>query len=291
MKPLKLAICNDVYPSECHSFEEVCRRVADLGYGGVELAPFTVASDVRRTSTATRHRLRAACEAAGLELVALHWLLVSPPGLSITTPDDRVLSETRDYFKALVEFASDLDVPVMVFGSPAQRNLRPEWSREEAVGRAVRFFRDACDWAAAHGVRVAFEPLAPDVTNFGSSVDEVLELARRVAHPAFAVHLDARAMASEASPPEMLVKRVGKALLAHFHANDPNGLGPGMGKLDLVPTLGALLEIDYDGWISVETFEPGPGPDAVAKRSLEYLVAALDRARFQAARSPAGREA
>jgi sugar phosphate isomerase/epimerase len=83
-------------------------------------------------------------------------------------------------------------------------------------------------------------------------------------------------MASEAKPiPELL--RENARLLAHFHANDPNMRGPGMGELDFVPIFRALAEIDYRGWVSVEVFDYEPGVEALAGESIAYMRACLDR--------------
>src|SRR5208283_3758295 len=95
-------------------------------------------------------------------------------------------------------------------------------------------------------VVLALEPLGPQETNFLLTAAEAVELIERIGSPHVRLHLDCKAMATESVPiPELIARH--KALLAHFHANDPNRLGPGFGQLDFTPIFRALGEADYRG--------------------------------------------
>ena len=67
-----------------------------------------------------------------------------------------------------------------------------------------------------------------------------------------------------------VIRKYGSWLI-HFHANDRNSQGPGMGDLDFASIFRALRDVDYRGWISVEVFDTSPGGETIARRSIEYM--------------------
>ena len=80
------AICNEAF--EGWDFAEAARSIRMAGYTGIEIAPFTLAEDPMAVSPARRKELRDIMASEDLKFVGLHWLMVSPKGLHVTTPDD-----------------------------------------------------------------------------------------------------------------------------------------------------------------------------------------------------------
>ena len=236
----------------------------------MEIAPFTIDPDVRKVSAEKRTQLRQQAEQAGVELVGLHWLLAKTEGFHLTSPDAAVRRATTAYLGELARFCHDLGGKVMVFGSPKQRNLLPGLSRAEGIKHAVEVLQTLMPTLAELGVILALEPLSPRTTNFMTTAAEAVELAELVDSPNCRLLLDCLAMSSEGAPIPDLIRRQGKWLV-HFHANDPNQRGPGMGKLDFAPIFQALHAIDYRGWVSVEVFDTSPGGETIARSSIEYM--------------------
>ena len=246
------------------------RFVSGLGYEGVEIAPFTLAESVEELSAAERARLRRHAEECHVEIVGLHWLLASPPGLHITHPDESVRELTAAYLIELVRCCADLGGKVMVFGSPKQRSILPGMSAEQAREHAIVAFERVLPVAAESDVTICLEPLTPDETNFLNTAAEAVELIDAIGHPNLRLHLDAKAMCSETEPIPTII-RAHASRLRHFHANDPNRRGPGFGDLDFAPIMATLKEVGYDGYVSVEVFDFSPDPETIASKSLEYL--------------------
>ena len=270
---MKFAICNEMFGER--SFADTFSTIRKLGYTGVEIAPFTFAPgvepfDLRQVPAERIVEARMLAEDAGLEVVGLHWLLAKTEGLYLTSPDPTVRRRTAEYLRVLAEVCAALGGKIMVLGSPNQRNLLPGVSYGDAEAYAVEVLHAAIPTCVQFGVTIGIEPLGPAEGDFIPNAKAGIRLAEMVAAPHCKLHLDVRAMSSEGRPiPEII--RDSREWLVHFHANDPNLLGPGMGDVDFRPIFAALSEINYDGWVSVEVFKYEPSPDEIARESIEYM--------------------
>lgn len=272
---MKWAICNETFQG--WEWEPTCRYVAEVGYEGIEIAPYTLAEDVRALDSAARKAIRETAERAGLEIVGLHWLLVSPKGLSVTSPNENVRRETTGYLHSLVEFCGDIGGKIMVFGSPGQRRIAEGETAEIAAERFLSCLRPALDRAAERGITLCLEPLPPPEANFMLTLAEAAALLDRLNHPAAKTIFDVKSASAEGRPlPELIGEYA--PLIAHVHANDVNRRGPGFGETDFRPILGALRQAGYSGYVSVEVFDYSPDPQTIATESLRYLKQCLDAA-------------
>jgi len=260
-------MCNELFAD--WTLEQACRRCAELGYAGLELAPFTLAPQgLDRAAPGLLRQARRTAAACGLELIGLHWLLVGPQGLHLTSPDAAVRRRTAGYLCTLVEGCAEMGGRLLVLGSPKQRSLAPGQAR-------------AVERAAAAGLRWCLEPLPAVDTNFLNTLQECLELDRLLGGgPALGVQLDAKSLCAEAADPRrpegpVLAHAADAGRFAHLHANDRNLGAPGSGDVDFGPLFAALRQVGYAGWTSVEVFDTRAGAEAIARDSLAYLRSAL----------------
>ena len=275
---MRFAICNETFPD--WPLERGFEFAAECGYTGVEIAPFTMQpaaehADVARITAAERQTVRKQAEAAGLEVIGLHWLLAKTTGLHLTSPDAAVRQRTTEYFKELARLCRDLGGSLMVLGSPQQRSLQPGVTYQQGLRYAAEVLAGALPTFEETGVTLAFEPLAPVLTDFVTTAAQGVELIEILSSPHCRLHLDCIAMSTESTSIPDLLRRH-RSLLAHVHANDPNKQGPGFGDLDFRPIFTALGEIDYAGWVSVEVFDFTPSPERLARESFDYMRAVLE---------------
>ncbi|MCA9219651.1 MAG: sugar phosphate isomerase/epimerase [Planctomycetales bacterium] len=265
---MKFGICNETFQD--WPFDRAMAFARECGYTGIEFAPFTMDKDVRNISAQRRSEVRQQAEAAGLEVIGLHWLLAFTEGFYLTSPEADVRRRTADYIGDLARCCRDLGGRIMVLGSPKQRNLLPGVSNEEAMRYAADVLQQAMPTLQDCDVMLAVEPLGPEEGDFLLTAASGRKLIELVDSPNCRLHLDVKAMSSESTPIEQII-RDHADLMIHFHANDANRRGPGMGEIDFVPILRTLQEVNYDGWVSVEVFDYEPGVESLAKDSIDYM--------------------
>jgi sugar phosphate isomerase/epimerase len=221
-------------------------------------------------------RLTRIAKSFGLEIIGLHWLLTKPAWMHITTPDAMLRKDAMKFGQQMARFCGALGGKVMVWGSPKARNLLPEWDREEATKRAAEVVRGVAEIAGENGATLAMEPLGRKETNWMNTAAEGIDFCKLVDHPACKLHLDVKAMSDESKPiPDIILNS--KEWFVHFHTNDPNLLGPGMGEVKYEPIIAALREVVYNGWLSTEVFDYTLGPKVIAERSIGYLKEVMSR--------------
>ncbi|TDH60211.1 sugar phosphate isomerase/epimerase [Dankookia rubra] len=269
---MRLTLCNEVLRGLL--FSQQCALAAGLGYAGLEVAPFTLDAEAPHLLGATwRQRLRAAAAEEGIAITGLHWLLVAPAGLSITSADPAVRTRTLDVMQRLIGLCADLGGSYLVHGSPQQRRVETPDDAQRAEAALAR----AGDWAAEAGVTYCLEPLSPRETNWATTVAEAVAIVDRIGNPALRTMLDTCAAGQgEAEPVAAVLDRfLPTGALHHVHLNDRNRRAPGQGEDRFAPILAALARHRYAGWCGVEPFDyvpDGPGSAAFAAGYLQGLL-------------------
>jgi D-psicose/D-tagatose/L-ribulose 3-epimerase len=268
---MKLALCNEAF--EGWAWPDMVRATAEAGYDGIEVSPFTLANSVVDLSSADRSTIRGQARDAGLEVVGLHWLFVSPKGLHATTRDRATRQRTTAYLQELVRFCGDLGGRVMVVGSPQQRTVGQGVAYEEAWRWFVDMITACLDLATERQVTLCMEALPASMTNFITSMAEAVQMVQEINHPCFQTMFDVHNACEETDPLPELVQRH-MPYIKHVHVNEMDGRHPGSGDFDFGSILRVLEQANYGGYVSVEAFDFSPGGERIAKESIRALRAA-----------------
>jgi sugar phosphate isomerase/epimerase len=268
---LRYSMCNEAF--EKWPFEKACKTLRKAGYGGIEIAPFTLKEDPARLTAAERRQFRDMMQSEGLEFVGFHWLMVSPKGLHVTTPDADLRARSWLHVRNLIDLCADLGPDgVMAFGSPAQRNATGGLTPEEATRNFVEGLAAVAPHAAARGVTVLLEALPAAQSDVVRTLAEAVRIVREIGSPGLRSMFDTHNAVDETEPHAELVDRYFE-WIRHVHVNETDGRHCGAGTYDFAPVLDVLARRDYGGWISLEVFDFSPGEERIAVESLRHLKA------------------
>ena len=266
----RYALCNEVF--ENWTFADTCRALRAAGYDGIEIAPFTLAEDPATIPAARRRECRDIMASEGLQFVGLHWLMVSPKGLHVTTPNESLRRRSWDHIRHLIDLCADLGpAGILVFGSPKQRATTGGLTRAEATRHFVEGLTAVAPQAADRGVTILMEALPIGQCDVVTSLDEAARLVSEIDHPAVRTMFDTHNAIDETEPHAVLVDCY-YDLIRHVHVNELDGRHPGAGTYDFKPVFDVLRRRGYSGWISAEVFDFSPGAETIACDSLRYLL-------------------
>jgi sugar phosphate isomerase/epimerase len=262
------AICNEVF--ENWDFTESCKSIRAAGYAGIEIAPFTLAEDPGSIPVPKRQEYRSIISSEGLEFAGLHWLMVSPKGLHVTTPDKALRDRSWAHVRKLVDLCGDLGGGIMVFGSPKQRATTEGASVHDARNRYRDGLAEVAPQAHQRGVTILIEALPLQECDVVTSLEEAVGLVREINQPAIRTMFDTHNAVNETERHAALVDRYFD-YIRHVHVNEMDGRHPGTGEYDFKPVLDVLRRRSYRGWVSLEVFDFKPGADTIARESIDYL--------------------
>jgi sugar phosphate isomerase/epimerase len=270
---MRHAICNEMFQG--WSFADAAKFVRSTGYTGLEIAPFTLAENPSDITPAQRAAYRDILQSEGLTFVGLHWLMVSPKGLHVTTPDAALRDRSWQHIRHLIDLCADLGPNgVMVFGSPVQRSTTDGSTVAEATARYVDGLANVAPQAEQRGVTILVEALPIEQSNVVTSLAEAAAIVLEIGSPAIQTMFDTHNAVNETEPHPALVEKYFD-VIRHVHVNEMDGRHPGVhqgdGDYDFKPVLRALQRLSYKGWVSLEAFDFSFGAETIARESIDYL--------------------
>ncbi|MDQ2774254.1 MAG: sugar phosphate isomerase/epimerase [Acidobacteriota bacterium] len=276
--PLRFAVCNELFGST--SLANTCAAVREIGYEGIEIAPFTLAENPIHLTVAERASIRQEIETHHLQFVGLHWLLAAPKGLHVTAPDKDIRKLSWKFLASLIDLCADLRGPraesaaVMVFGSPQQRSAIAPVTPKEAAQIMTEGLASLAPQAYERGVQILVEPLSKSQTDVITSLAEAVAIVEQIGSPAIQTMFDVHNAVDETLPHPQLIERF-LPHIRHVHVNEMDGREPGTADYDFGALLTTLEYLNYSGWVSLEAFDFSRDSRQIAAGALQHLQAVL----------------
>ncbi len=274
---MKLAFSTNAYMK--YSFAEAVRRLARIGYAGVE-----VMADVPHAWPAglldeQKQAIRQALAENRLEISNVNAFMmnaISDPRQRYWHPSwiepDRHYRQIRiDHTIRGLSLARELGAPCITTepGGPVE----PGGSWSAALRLFVEVLKPVIEHAEKEGVLLLIEP-EPGL--LVEKADQFLELMQHIDSPAVGLNFDIGHFYCVGDEPAPTVKRLA-TFIRHFHLEDiaasrvHHHLVPGEGAIDFAATFQAIRSIDYEGWITIELYPYVDNPDAAATTAFQRV--------------------
>jgi len=204
------------------------------------------------------------------ELISMQGILFKKDDLKLfDTYENR--KDLSNYLKKVIDVASEMKIPVVMFGSPKNRK-KGELTKEEADVIALVFFKEIAEYAYLKNVYVCIEPNPKEYdSDYLLNTQEVLDFVKKVNHPGIGINLDTGALKMSNEDASMILKA--GSLIKHFHISEP--------MLATVKNIdeethkeyrNALRKICYNRWISIEMKK-------VEENNLENIKESIEKVR------------
>jgi sugar phosphate isomerase/epimerase len=136
----------------------------------------------------------------------------------------------------------------------------------EEVDRAVDALKELAPRAARTGVILGLENTL--------SADDNLKILERVSSPAVLVYYDIGNSFTRGRDIPAEIRKLGAQRICQFHIKDNPSL-LGQGKMDIPAVAAAIRDIDFRGWLGLETNSPSGDVEKDTKANLTYLKQVL----------------
>ena len=241
------------------------QKAAAAGYDGVELA-LKSAQEVdadQLNKWLERSNMQASCISTGQVYAAL--------GLMFTDPNPDRRDQVEKIFRGFIDLAERFGQTVNI---GRVRGHIGDTPREEAEHFFINMARRLCDYALPKKVSLVLEPVNRYEIDFINSVEQGVDLMKKVDRPnmklmpdVFHMNIEDRTIGPE------LQKYVD--YIGYIHLADSNRKAPGQGHTDFQDIFAHLKQSGYDGWVSVEIL-PDPDPDTAAEQAARFLRPFID---------------
>lgn len=270
---MKLAFNSWVYSSfpvwvPAYPLEETIRRLARIGYDGIEIG---AASPHAYPDYLSKDRRREIKKLLDDHKLAVSSMLPAPgggPGFNAASPLKEERDNTVEQYKKVIELCAEWGGKTCIYVAGWQifgtsRDQAWEWSRDG--------LRKIAATAKDQGVTMVIEPTSAD-SNLVDSCDDAIRMMTEVGAPNVKLMFDTYHLLYRNEVFSDYAYRMGKDL-HHIHLSDVDRNPPGSGRGDFVGLIAALRDVEYSGYLTMEIGfnRRAVEPDDFARRAYEYI--------------------
>jgi D-psicose/D-tagatose/L-ribulose 3-epimerase len=222
----------------------VLQKLKRIGYDGVEVPIFDLDREKWKVWAKRLDDL-------GLERTAN---TVIAPEHNPVSADRAIREAAYQHMQAVVDCCATVGSSILC--GPHQVALGVFTGRgatDDEWKRSVEHLRRVAQYAAASGVVLAEEVVNRFELYHLNTLDQGIRLIDEVGHPNCRLHLDTFHAHIEEKNSGDAIRRAGSRI-AHVHISENDRGVPGTGSVAWDATFGALRDIGYDGWLTVEAF-------------------------------------
>lgn len=266
---MQIALNSGIFPTDWTPEQKV-EATARVGASGLEINIDATALWTERLTDSDRRALRSSARDAGVAITSLclnaHWVF------NLASPDVRMRNLGVSLMLDAIDMAAELGASAV---------LVPGCDQPQSPDHAWELFRNGVMQGLAHAqrarVRLALEAVGKPFLFDTARLLTMIEACG--GWESLGIYLDVGNATAGGLDPAVEVEAAGdRAVLCHVKDWDPADRSRrylGAGAVDFAASLTALRRIGYDGPLIVE-LPPDPAqPDAVARRSVEFLTPLL----------------
>ena len=274
---MHLAFSSNAY--QRFSIEETIRRIAGLGYGGLELLADVPHAWPAGLLKERKQAIRACLRQHGLAISNVNGFMmnaVADPRQpywhpSWIEPDRHYRAIRREHTKRTLALAAELGAPSIRTEPGGPLPEGQSWQQAARIFYAE--LMPCVEVAEDHQVYLLIEP-EPGLLI--ETFEQYLEFVGRIDSPWVGLNFDVGHAFCVGQDPQDWIARMAPHT-KHYHVEDiapsrvHHHLVPGRGAIDFASTLGEIAATGYDGWLTVELYPYLENPDEAGREAREFL--------------------
>jgi len=259
---------------------DLIKKAKKLGFNGVEIMLNDLNNfPVEETKNAIKENN-----------MGVNFVVVLAEDTNSISKDEKIRKNALEFFKKCIDTAYALSGGDCVIGGvnyvgwgclTGSSRTEKEWEW------AVNYYRKAAKYANDRNIMLAIEPVNRFETHFINTASDAVKFCKDVGELNVKVHLDTYHMIREEKDFYNAIIATGE-YLGYFHACENERGIPGTGLVKWEDVYRGLKDINYKGWITIESFTPdiksvasltaiwrkhAPSADVLAKDGLNNIKA------------------